>query len=151
MRSKLPRFGLVIQTMLLIGLSATEARAFLAVETGLSIQEFLTDNLFFTENNKEEDLGTSISPRLGLRYETKNILLGATYIGTAEFFVNNTSSNSYGQDANFEIDFPGLTRRYKGLEVKLIESFTFTPELRGFSFTREPGEEQIVNQAITYR
>ena len=94
MRPRAPWLLAIIGPILWIAVSATQADARLEVDAGMSIQAFLTDNVSLTENNKEEDLGTSISPRLGLRYETKNIVLGATYIGTAEFFVNNTSAKS---------------------------------------------------------
>lgn len=146
MRPRAPWLLAIVGPILWIAVSATQAEARLEVATGLSIEEVFTDNLFFTENNREEDFGTFVSPRLGIRYETKNIVLGATYIGTAQYFVNNTTTNSYAQDGDIEIDFPGLTQRYKGLEVTLIETFNFTPEQPGFSFTGEQGEEQNVNQ-----
>ena len=148
MRPRAPWLLAIIGPILWIVLSATQAEARLEVETGLSIEEVFTDNLFFTENNREEDFGTFVSPHLGIRYETKNIVLGATYIGTAQYFVNNTTTNSYAQDGDIDIDFPGLTQRYKGLEVTLIETFNFTPEQPGFSFTGEQGEEQTVNRPI---
>ncbi|MCH6557729.1 MAG: hypothetical protein IH803_05880 [Nitrospirae bacterium] len=94
----------------------------------------------FTETNKEEDFGTFVSPRLKLTYESRAVVISGTYRGTAQFFVNNSQENAYAQHSNFSFDFPGLTKRYKGLELELIESFNFSPQLQAFSFAGEPGE-----------
>jgi len=114
-------------------LSVTKAEAFLDLNASLSVSETYTDNLFFSGTNKEDDFGTFVSPRLGLTYESKNILLGVDYVGGGQFFVNNSSANTYSQGANFNLDLPFLTRQYRNLEVKINESFNITPTLPAFT------------------
>ena len=125
-----------------LGLSVLDAGAVVTLDSDLSVLETYNDNLFFTEANKKEDFGTFVSPRLKLTYESRNVVISGTYRGTAQFFVNNSQENAYAQNSNFSFDFPGLTKRYKGLEVELIESFNFSPQLQAFSFAGEPGQER---------
>ena len=111
-----------------LGLSGIDARAAVTLDSELSVLESYTDNMFFTEINKEEDFGTFVSPQLTLTYESRDVVISGTYRGIAQFFANNSQENTYAQNSNFYFDFPGLTKRYKGLEVQLIESFNFSPQ-----------------------
>ncbi len=126
-----------------LGLSVMEVGAAVTFESALSVQETYNDNLFFTERDKEDDFGTFISPSLTLTYESRDVVLGGTYSGILQLFVNHPNENTYSHNSNFNIDFPGLTKRYKGLEVQVIESFNFTPQLEAFSFGGEPGQQPI--------
>ncbi len=121
-------------------LSVTKAEAFLDLNASLSVSETYTDNLFFSGTNKEDDFGTFVSPRLGLTYESKNILLGVAYVGSGQFFVNNSSANTYSQGADFNLDLPFLTRRYRNLEVKINESFNITHTLPAFTANNASNE-----------
>ena len=113
----------------------SEART--TLESSLSGSGFFTDNLFFTDANKQDDLGLFVSPAITLGYESTDAVLDVGYQGTAQFFINNPSQNTYAQSANIGVDLPFLTRRYQRLEVKIIESFNFSPQLQAFSFTGE--------------
>jgi len=121
-------------------LSVTKAEAFLDLDASLSVSETYTDNLFFSGTNKEDDFGTFVSPSVGLTYESKNILLGVAYVGSGQFFVNNSSANTYSQGADFNLDLPFLTRRYKNLEVNFNESFNITPTLPAFTANNESNQ-----------
>ncbi len=112
------------------------------LNSSLSVTETYTDNLFFeSQSDKRDDFGTFIVPSVSLAYISKDIELEGTYTGVAQFYVNNSNANAYSHNANFGIDLPFLTKRYKGLEVELIESFNFAPSLQGFAFSGKNGED----------
>ena len=112
------------------------------LNSSINVTETYTDNLFFeSKRNKRDDFGTLIIPSLTLRYVSRDVILSGTYAGVAQFYVNNSNANAYTHNANFGIDLPFLTKRYKGLEVRLIESFNFTPALQGNSFSGDPGDQ----------
>ena len=73
-----------------LALPAVQASALVTLESALSIKETYTDNLFFTERNKEEDFATFVSPSVSLTYESRNVVLGGTYSGTFQIFANNS-------------------------------------------------------------
>lgn len=131
-------FILLCSTVLVVGGGAQGAQARLSIIPAVSISGTYTDNLFFSETNKQEDYGTFISPQLTVFYESKNVILSGTYTGTAQFFLNNSSANAYAHGSNIGMDFPFLTRRYEGLDVKVLESFNFSPQLDAFSFSGQP-------------
>ncbi len=139
-----PSWLLVLGTLVWLGTAGPFAEARVTLNANLSVQETYTDNLLFTAQNKEDDFGTFISPTLTLGYESRDVVLRGTYGGVAQFFVNNPDQNVYAQNTNFFIDLPGLTRRYRGLEVELIWSFNFTPQLDAFSFAGEPGQRPLI-------
>lgn len=139
----------VISVIIWLGAWGSLAEARLTLEANLSVQETYTDNLLFTEADQVDDFGTFISPSLTLGYETRDVVLRGTYSGVAQFFANNPDQNIYAQTSNFFIDLPGLTKRYRGLEVQLIWSFNFSPQLDAFSFAGEPGQRPLVGQAGT--
>ena len=116
------------------------------LNSSFSVTETYTDNLFFeSQRNKQDDFGTFVVPSVTIGWVTKDIELEGTYTGIAQFYVNNTSANAYSHNTNFRIDLPFLTKRYKGLEVRLIESFNFSPQLQGFAFSGEPGQESAAS------
>ena len=131
---------MLVSIMLVMPLLTTQAA--LTLNSSLSVTETYTDNLFFeSQRNKRDDFGTFVVPSVTLSYITKDIELQGTYTGIAQFYVNNSSANAYTHNSNFVIDLPFLTKRYKGLEVKLIETFNFSPQLRGFAFSGDPTQE----------
>ncbi|WP_454065111.1 hypothetical protein [Candidatus Nitrospira salsa] len=109
--------------------------ATLTLHSSLSVTETYTDNLFFeSKKNKRDDFGTFVIPSLTLSYESPDVVLSGTYAGVAQFYVNHPDANAYSHRSRIGIDLPFLTKRYKGLEVRLIESFNFAPALQGYSF-----------------
>ncbi len=132
-------------------LFVSEAGAAVTLDSSLSVIEIYTDNLFFTERNREDEFGTFVSPGLRLAYRSRDVDLRGTYRGIAQFFVNNTDANTYAQNANFDIALPSLAKRFKGLRVRLFESFFAAPQLRAFSFYGEPGREITELQRMVTR
>jgi hypothetical protein len=130
-------------SVLLVGANTSLGMANFKVDTSISVSETYTDNLFFTKSDKEDDFGTFISPMISLGYEDENIILNGIYRGTAQFFVNNTGGNTYTQNTNFGVGLPFLTRKIdKNLEVRLVQSLNFTPQLPAFSLG---GDEEALS------
>ncbi len=110
------------------------AHSSLDILTSLSLREQYTDNLFFSNTNKREDYGTIINPVLTLAYQDKNIVLAGSYIGNAQFYVNNGGADTYSQNAGIFMDFPYLNRKFKRLTLRFIERISFSPSLPAFTF-----------------
>ena len=117
--------------------SSTEARTLL--NSNISTGGIYTDNLFFTETNKVDSFGITVSPQVNLSYMSPDLILGLTYSGVGQIFPDETGANRYIQNASTFIDLPFLTKRIKGLEVRLIENVTFTPSLDGFGEIDQTG------------
>ena len=113
----------------------SQAVAALSVQSAFNVTETYTDNLFFQNINKEEDFGTFFGPDITLLFENPDIVIGATYIGRAQLFVNNFNQSRYTQNANILLDLPFLTRQYRGLTLTVDESLNFTPQLDAFSLS----------------
>ncbi|MGP0593573.1 hypothetical protein ACTRXD_13710 [Nitrospira sp. T9] len=109
--------------------------AALTLESSFNLTETYTDNLFYDDEDKEDDFGTMAGPNLELKYDNPDIVLGATYFGRFVAFVNNPDQNRYIQNANILLDLPFLTKRYKKLTVTIDESMNFTPQLDAFSLS----------------
>ncbi len=125
----------------------TSTLAEVTLNSSLTVTETYTDNLFFeSQKNKRDDFGTFIIPSVSLAYLSKDIEIEGTYTGVAQFYVNHPGANAYTHNGNFGIDLPFLTKRYKGLEVELIESFNFQPALDGYSFARGEGQQDAASQ-----
>ena len=120
---------------------ADAADGTLNLNGGLAVLETYTDNLFFDPANEKDDFGTFVTPFISLQYASKDVVFRGVYGGTLQFFVNNSNANTYLQNADFFIDLPFLNKRYKGLQVQLVETFNFSPQLQGFAFTGEPGDQ----------
>ncbi|RMH05957.1 MAG: hypothetical protein D6704_08280, partial [Nitrospirae bacterium] len=133
--------------LLVLILGIPHARATLIFETGLSVAETYIDNLFFTASNKQDDFGTFVIPRATLMYRSRDVVITGTYAGNAQLFVNNNGADAYAQATNFAIDLPFLTRHYKQLTVKLIESFNLSPQLP--AFTANPNAPLGVSQFLS--
>lgn len=112
------------------------------VDSGLSVSGTFTDNLFFTGSDRKSDFGTFLSPIVAANYESRNFIFNGIYRGTAQFFINNPGGNTYVQNSNFGIGLPFLSKVDKNLEVRLIESFNFTPQLPAFSLG---GDEEALS------
>ncbi len=120
----------------LVGLlSAHPVVAALSLETSFSVTGTYTDNLFFANEDAEEDVGTLFGPNLTLLFENPDVKIGATYSGQVSLYVNNSQANRYNQNANIILDLPFLTKQYRGLTVTIDESMSFTPQLDAFSLT----------------
>ena len=110
--------------------------------SSISVTETYTDNLFFDSNrNKRDDWGTFISPSVTLTYLSRDVILTGTYAGVAQFYVNQSGANTYTHNANFGIDLPFLTKRYKGVEIRLTESLNFSPAVQGYSFDGDRSDQ----------
>ena len=128
--------GMVILGCLGLFLVVTpnKALAIFSVDTAFSVSSTFTDNLFFTGANRKEDFGTFVSPLVALTYRDENIILNGVYRGTAQFFVNNPGGNTFVQNTNFGIGLPFLSRKLsRNLEVRLLETFNFSPQLPAFA------------------
>ncbi|MCA9471134.1 MAG: hypothetical protein MRJ96_10655 [Nitrospirales bacterium] len=122
--------------------SVQNVYAELTLNSSISVTETYTDNLFFdTKKNKQDDFGTFVIPRLTLTYLSRDVVLSGTYSGVAQFYVNHSGSDAYTHNANFGIDLPFLTKRYKGLEVRIVESMNFSPAVQGFSFGGDQSDQ----------
>ncbi len=128
------RLGLVL--LLVIGSFPNDrAIAVVSLESSFSVSQSYTSNLFFEDEDEDDDFGTFLGPNFTLLYENPDLVLGATYTGRLSFFVNNPDAGRYSQNANIILDLPFLTKRYRGLTVTIDESMTFTPQLDGFSLS----------------
>ena len=116
----------------------------------LNVGESYNDNIFFDDNNKVDDFATLISPGIGLRYDSKDVILGAIYQPTAQIFAKETGQNRFIQNLNLLVDFPGLSQQFAGVTIQFIESLNFTPSLPGFDFGDPTvGTEQRLGQLQT--
>ena len=111
------------------------ATAALTLESTFNISQTYTDNLFYEDQNTENDFGTFFGPNLTLQYDNPDIVIGGTYWGRVALFINNPQENTYIQNANFILDLPFLTKRYKKLTVNIDETMDFTPQLDAFSLS----------------
>ncbi|MCA9499052.1 MAG: hypothetical protein KC588_07645 [Nitrospira sp.] len=109
--------------------------AALTLESSFNLTQAYTDNLFYNDNNKEDDFGTFLGPNLELKYANPDIVIGGLYFGRFVTYVNNPDQNRYIQNANIILDLPFLTKQYKNLTVKIDEAMTFTPQLDAFSLS----------------
>ncbi len=109
--------------------------ATLSLQSSISLTETYTDNLFFRDNDREDDFGTLFGPDLTLLFENPDIVIGATYTGRMSLYVNNSDANRYNQNANIILDLPFLTKQYRGLTVSIDETMNFTPQLDAFYFS----------------
>ena len=125
-----------------------QARAAVTLGADFSVVEIYTDNILFSDRDKRDDFVTLLAPSLTLGYESKNLVIRGTYTGAAQLFANNPDQNAFAQVSDFFIDIPGLTQRYRGLEVQLLWSFNFSPQAEAFSFGGEPGEQPILGQRL---
>lgn len=116
-------------------LPTSAATAAVTLESSFNVSQMYTDNLFYEDKNTKSDLGTWVGPNLVLKFENPDIVIGGTYFGRFVLFVNNPDQNRYIQNANFILDLPFLTKRYKGLTVEIDEDMRFTPQLDAFSLS----------------
>ncbi len=122
--------------VLLIALAFVgQVGATLSLQSSISLTETYTDNLFFRDNDREDDFGTLFGPDLTLLFENPDIVIGATYTGRMSLYVNNSDANRYNQNANIILDLPFLTKQYRGLMVSIDETMNFTPQLDAFYFS----------------
>ncbi len=116
-------------------LLAHPVAAELSLQTSFNVSGTYTDNLFFTDGDREDDFGTLVGPDITLLFENPDIVIGATYTGRVSLYVNNSDVNRYNQNANIILDLPFLTKRYQGLTVTIDENMNFTPQLDAFSLS----------------
>jgi len=118
------------------------AQAALIFGSSLSLSEAYNDNLFFTEQNRKSDFMTALSPAMSLAYTSRNVGLSVAYQGTAQFHSQNPEADGYFQSLSFNIDLPFLNRQIKGVEVRIEEQASYSPELPAFSFRGETEAER---------
>ncbi len=127
---------IVVGCGLLVGLLSTHvAGAAVSLQTSFNSSGTYTDNLFFRNEDAEEDFGTFFGPDVTLLFENPDIVIGASYTGRVALYLNNSDVNRYNQNANIILDLPFLTKQYRGLSVSIDESMNFTPQLDAFSFS----------------
>ena len=149
------KFGImkkVLPFFLLGGLYFLDwANAALSLQTSFNVTETYTDNFFYQEKDKEDEFGTNVGPNLTLLFQNPDIIIGATYFGRVQLFVNNFDRSRYTQNANIILNLPFLTKQYRGLSVTIVEDMNFTPQLDAFSFTESqnasssPGANPALN------
>jgi hypothetical protein len=120
----------------------TRAEASVSLIPSLTVSEEYNDNFFFKDNtDREEDLTTTITPALTLRYENPSIILGAHYRGGVPFHLKHKEEDGkYLQHLNFDIALPFLSRRFHGVDVRITEFSDFTPEIPAISLGGPPRE-----------
>ena len=111
-------------------LSLASARTVLT--SNFSAGGFYTDNLFFTQVDKTSVVGASLAPSIGIEYVNPDVVFGLRWTGVGQIFPTETGANRFIQNAAVYLDLPFLTKNYRGLEVRLITNFTFTPTLDSF-------------------
>lgn len=89
---------------------------------------------FFTEKDRKSDFTTVLSPALNLAFTSKNMTLSVGYRGSAQFYSEHPEADGYFQSLSFNIDLPILNRQIRGLEVKVFETASYSPELPAYSF-----------------
>ncbi len=120
---------------------SNSAQGAVIISTSLSLSEEYNDNLFFTETKQEADFATILSPALSIGYTSKNVVLTLGYQGSAELHPENPEADGYFQSLSIGLDLPGLNQQIEGLEIRIIENMTLSPELPGFSFSGSDDEE----------
>ena len=116
---------------------SSQARVLL--NSNISAGGIYVDNLFFSETNEVDSFGVTVGPQINLTYTSPDLILGLTYSGVGQIFPDQSGANRYIQNASTFLDLPFLTKRIKGLEVRLIENVTFTPTLDGFGELDQTG------------
>ena len=109
--------------------------ASLSLQSSFNVTQQYTDNLFYSDKDREDDFGTYSGPNLELKYANPDIVLGGTYFGRFVAYVNNPDQDRYIQNANLILELPFLTKQYKNLTVKIDEDMNFTPQLDAFSLS----------------
>ena len=135
--SKAALLALSVVVFVMGGASPSEGRTLL--NSNITAGGIYTDNLFFSETNKVDSFGVTVGPQVNLTYTSPDLILGLTYSGVGQIFPDETGANRYIQNASTFLDLPFLTKRIKGLEVRLIENVTFTPSLDGFGEIDQTG------------
>lgn len=103
-------------------------------DSSFSVSEDYNDNLFFTATDQEADFTTTLSPFLSISYTSKNIAFTIGYQGAAQLHSNNPNVDGYFQALSIDLDLPILNRQIRGVEVRVTEDVTYSPELPGFTF-----------------
>lgn len=111
-----------------------DAEGVVTFEPRLAVSERYTDNFFFTETSREGEYSTFVRPSFMLTYQSRAVILEGGYRGSLEIHARNSEANGYFQQALFGIDLPGLSRRFKNLDVRIVESFSFHPETPAYNF-----------------
>ena len=108
-----------------------ESRAFasLTLTPSLSISEQYNDNFLFLGDHREEDLNTTIGSGLILTYSNPYFIMGAHYRAGAAVSRKIAEGNRYTQYLNFNIALPFLSRKYRGVDIRITETSDFTPEI----------------------
>ncbi|HIK58860.1 MAG: hypothetical protein ABGZ19_04480 [Verrucomicrobiales bacterium] len=122
--------------------------ATITLNSSVSLSEKYNDNLFFSRLNREADYTTTVNSRLTLTFTSQNLIFSGSYLGSGEIQARHSEANRYRQTASFEIDLPFLSRQIKGVDVKITENVTYTPELPAFE-TREGIQSSVSNQTLT--
>lgn len=120
--------------LLVIPLQGVPTFAAIILNSSLSISGEYTDNLFFTEQDKKSDVATIVTPTFNIDFTSRNVVLNIEYSGSAVFYSQNPEADGYFQSLSFNIDFPGLNHQFRGLEVRIIERVSYSPELGAYSF-----------------
>ena len=132
--------ALVLVSVMAIAIGVYEsAQARVLLNSNVSVGGIYTDNLFFSETNRVDSYGITVGPSFNLSYTSPDVILGLGYGGVGQVFPDETGANRYIQSASTYLDLPFLTKRIKGLEVRLIENVTFTPSLDGFGEVDQTG------------
>ena len=125
------------------GGAVNQAGAALSLQTAFNVTQTYTDNLFFVDDQEEDDFGTYLGPDITLLYENPDIVIGVTYFGRLQLFVNNFNESRYTQNANILLELPFLTKQYRGLSVTVDEYMNFTPQLDAFTLSEAQNASSI--------
>jgi hypothetical protein len=127
-------------SVLIVGFQKN-AEGFVTLTPSLSASERYTDNLFFKEKDRESDFITMLSPQITLAYSDRDFSISGRYEGNAEFHRRHPETNRYGQSVFFDLNVPFLSRLVKGVDIRITENVTYSPELPSFSYDGGVSEE----------
>ncbi len=133
--------------LLIVGFSTSvvvfligRAEASVTLTPSLALSERYSDNFFFSPQNPEGDFTTIIAPAVDLTIANQDVSLSTRYHGGAEFSARHPETDLYSQALDFGLDLPVLSRQIEGMQVRVIETTTYTPELPAFSLSNEAQE-----------
>lgn len=127
-------------SVLFLAISIGRSAASLSLTSSLTASEHYNDNFFFSDEGKQGEVTTIIAPSIGLTYDERDMVLSTQYQGGVEVYLRNRSESRYTHGFSFGLDFPVLSRLVKGMQVKVTETVTYTPQPVPFSFENKPGE-----------
>jgi hypothetical protein len=113
----------------------------------LAVEERFDDNIFSTEENREDDFVTAIAPALALSREAARLASRARYRLRFELFSKHPELNR--ASPNHDLDAAVSLKWGRGAKVEWFEHFSYTPEQP--EFIGEGGVGNVLGEGIRTR